>query len=142
MKYLALIALLTSSISVFAGGKTCKAYLSDSVGYEEREAGINYYDYVDLLAAHGYEATTVKEDADIHLNLGVGYIQRCYDGSASNFAISIDEFLSADAMVWVSYKNKITGKRIHLDKYIYKNITRKKTLRKLNKILRKLPKCN
>jgi hypothetical protein len=141
MKYLLLIALLTSSLTALAGGKTCKAYLSDSIGYEEKEAGINYYDYVDLLASHGYEATTAKDEADIHLSLGVGYIQRCYDGSASNFAISVDEFLSADAMVWVSYKNTVTGKRIHLDKYIYKNITRKKTLRKLNKLLGKLPKC-
>lgn len=141
MKLLILIALIITSASAFAGGKTCKAYLSDSMGYEEREAGITFYDYVDILASHGYEATTLKEEADIHLTMGVGTIQRCYDGSASNFAISIEEFLSAEAAVWVSYKNKITGNWIHLDKNIFKNITRKKVLRKLNKLVRKLPNC-
>lgn len=141
MKHLLLIALIIMTSTAFAGGKTCKVYLNDHIGHEEKEAGITYYDYVDVLAAHGYEATTIKEEADIHLTMGVGYIQRCYSGM-NDFDILLDDILTADATVWISYKNKTNGKRIHVDKYIYRNITRKKTLRKLNKLMKKLPKCN
>tara|TARA_Y100000385_G_C12968691_1_gene583028 strand:- start:29 stop:457 length:429 start_codon:yes stop_codon:yes gene_type:complete len=142
MKNSILIALIITSKTALAGGKTCKAYLSVNITPEERELGITYYDFVDVLASVGYEATSLKDEAEISVDMGYGTWYRCYDSSARQWQVNLSEALSAEGGVSISYESLNEDKFDFFDKNIFRNPTRKKILKKLFKLAKKLPECN
>lgn len=127
--------------SASAGSKTCKAHIREKVGYHQKEYGINYYDYVDALATVGYEVTTDSEEADVNLKFSSDTYYVCHHGIETQLGIFIDTLLSAESGVFLDFKVKGSDKSYHYERQIQRKTSRKKILKRIYRLVKKLPKC-